>query len=87
MPIVISIGAGVVIGLLVASRFIRYLLRTYPVPTYVAMVGLVAGSIFAIIANIEGPVTTGTVVVGAITFIAGVTLSVVLKRLQLKQVQ
>ncbi|MDV2582757.1 DUF368 domain-containing protein [Alkalibacillus haloalkaliphilus] len=47
-PVIFSIGIGIIAGVLFMSRLIQYLLNHYTQSTYAAMVGLVAGSIFAI---------------------------------------
>lgn len=48
LPIVIAAGAGILAGLLIASRIIQYLLRHYTYLTYALILGLVTGSVFVI---------------------------------------
>lgn len=48
LPILIAAGLGIIVGLLVASRIIQYLLRYYTYLTYALILGLVTGSVFAI---------------------------------------
>ncbi|MDQ0353006.1 putative membrane protein [Alkalibacillus filiformis] len=43
-PVILSIGVGVIAGVLFMSRLIQNLLNHYTQSTYAAMVGLVAGS-------------------------------------------
>ncbi|MCP3027063.1 DUF368 domain-containing protein [Halobacillus sp. A5] len=56
LPVVFAVGFGVILGVLVMSRFIQFLLTRYPLGTYLAIVGLLSGSVFAIIYRIEGKV-------------------------------
>lgn len=48
LPIVTAAGAGILAGLLIASRIIQYLLRHYTYLTYALILGLVTGSVFVI---------------------------------------
>lgn len=82
--IIVLIGTGVVLGVLITSKLIRYLLTNFMVETYAAMVGLVGGSIYAILNNIDGPFDTSTILISAITFNAGILLIVILKQVQYK---
>ncbi|WP_431803565.1 DUF368 domain-containing protein [Halobacillus andaensis] len=49
LPVVLAVGSGVILGVLVMSRFIQFLLKRYPLGTYLAIIGLLSGSVFAII--------------------------------------
>ncbi|MCR1287760.1 DUF368 domain-containing protein [Shouchella clausii] len=49
IPVIITIGCGVVLGLLVTSRLVRFFLKTYTQATYSLMIGLVAGSLIVIV--------------------------------------
>lgn len=46
--ILVPFGVGCVLGLVYCSRLIKYLLRRFPVPTYAAILGFVAGSIWCV---------------------------------------
>ncbi|WP_078395222.1 DUF368 domain-containing protein [Shouchella patagoniensis] len=48
LSVIITIGLGVLAGLLVTSRIVRYLFHHYTQITYSAMIGLVAGSLVVI---------------------------------------
>lgn len=48
LPVLIAVGSGIVLGLLLASRIIQYMLRQYTYLTYALILGLVMGSVFAI---------------------------------------
>lgn len=48
IPIIIVIGSGVVIGFIVSSKVIRFLLDRFKVGTFSVIFGLILGSIFVI---------------------------------------
>ncbi|WP_026675294.1 DUF368 domain-containing protein [Alkalihalobacterium bogoriense] len=82
LPIIGAIGSGVVLGVLLTSKLIRYLLTNYTVETYAAMIGLVSGSIYAILDNLDSVVGTSTIVVSLLTFLAGLVFIITLKQTQ-----
>lgn len=82
LPVVFAIGTGVLIGVLFSSKFIRYLLLHYQLETYCAMIGLVSGSIFAILYNLDTYFNTQTMIISIISFLAGVISLVVLEKMQ-----
>jgi putative membrane protein len=79
-PIILAIGSGIVLGVLMTSKLIRYLLSNYTAETYSAMIGLVSGSIFAILNNLDSIVNTSTIVVSVLTFLAGVAFIIILNK-------
>ncbi|MBT2581367.1 DUF368 domain-containing protein [Planococcus sp. ISL-109] len=48
LPIVMAIGAGVMIGFVVSSKAITYLLEHFTYVTYAAIIGLILGSLFVV---------------------------------------
>ncbi|WP_174734389.1 undecaprenyl phosphate translocase family protein [Mesobacillus harenae] len=48
MPIIIIVGLGIVVGLLLTSKLIRYLFNHYRTATYAVVTGFVVGSIFVV---------------------------------------
>lgn len=82
LPIIFAIGSGIVLGVLLTSKLIRYLLANYTVETYAAMIGLVSGSIYAIQYNLDSVLGTSTIVVSLITFFAGIAFIITLKQTQ-----
>ncbi|RKL64736.1 DUF368 domain-containing protein [Salipaludibacillus neizhouensis] len=82
LPIILAIGLGIVLGVLLTSKLIRYLLANYMVETYAAMIGLVSGSIYAIQYNLDSVFGTSTIVVSLITFFAGIAFIITLKQTQ-----
>lgn len=48
LPVIAVIGAGVIVGFIVSSKGIRYLLSHFPHMTYALIIGLIAGSVFVV---------------------------------------
>ena len=63
LPILIAVGSGIVLGLLVASRIIQYMLRHFTYLTYALILGLVIGSVFAIYPGLPDTALSWTVTV------------------------
>ena len=81
-PIVLAVGSGVVMGILFSSKLIRYLLENFKIETYAAMIGLVSGSIYAILSNLDNAFDKQTIFLSLITFLAGVSFLIILKQIQ-----
>ena len=79
-PIILAIGSGIVLGVLLTSKFIRYLLSNYTAETYAAMIGLVSGSIYAILNNLDSIFSTSTIVGSLLTFLAGIAFIITLNK-------
>ncbi|WP_100333576.1 undecaprenyl phosphate translocase family protein [Bacillus alkalisoli] len=85
LPIILAIGSGIVLGVLLTSKLIRYLLENYTAETYAAIIGLVSGSIYAIQYNLYSVLGTSTIVVSLITFFVGIAFIITLKQIQNKK--
>lgn len=72
IPLIIVIGAGVIIGFVVSSKAIRYLLANFQYMTYAVIVGLIFGSFFVMFPGIP---TGITLLFSMITFVAGLVFS------------
>lgn len=48
-----SLGIGVVIGILLISKLMSWLLKKYPAPTFYAILGLIIGSIYQILSGVD----------------------------------
>ena len=72
LPIVIVIGTGVIIGFIVSSKVIRYLLTHFKYMTYAVIIGLILGSFFIMFPGIPNGME---LVVSIITFLLGLTFS------------
>lgn len=72
LPLIMVIGAGVIVGFIVSSKAIRYLLSNFQYMTYAVIVGLIFGSFFVMFPGIP---TGGNLIASIITFIASLTFS------------
>lgn len=82
LPVILTIGLGVVLGLILSSKIINYLLFSFPLELYLAMVGLVGGSIIVMFNNIERTITPQIVFGSLVTFIFGTIFVYFLNHLQ-----
>jgi putative membrane protein len=71
-PVIAAIGSGMIAGILLTSKLIRYLLTRYPSETYAAMMGLVSASIYAIFFNLDPIAGFSSLAFSAVTFLAGI---------------
>ncbi|MBP2242729.1 putative membrane protein [Cytobacillus eiseniae] len=74
IPIIAVIGAGVIVGLLVSSKAISYLLTHYTHIMYAAIIGLILGSVVIIFPGI--PSDTLSIAISIMTFLAGLVVAV-----------
>lgn len=54
IPVIFAVGAGVVAGVLITSKIVRYLLRQYTRVMYALMIGMVAGSTVVLYPSFSG---------------------------------
>lgn len=73
LPIVLVIGAGVMVGFVVSSKVISYLLEHFTYVTYAAIIGLILGSLFVVFPGFSDD--TVTLVTSLITFTAGLVFT------------
>lgn len=73
IPIIIAIGAGVMVGFIVSSKAIRYLLEHFTYVTYAAIIGLILGSLFVVFPGFAADTTT--LVMSLITFTVGLVFT------------
>ncbi|MEG2290494.1 MAG: DUF368 domain-containing protein [Clostridium sp.] len=76
IPLLIPVGLGVIVGLLATTKLIESLLNKYPQPTYLAICGLILGSIFPVYPGftfgLTGAISIGTFIIGfVLTYILG----------------
>ncbi|MFA8438152.1 DUF368 domain-containing protein [Pueribacillus sp. YX66] len=72
LPIIAVIGSGVVVGFIVSSKGIRYILDRYPAMTYAMIIGLILGSIFVVFPGMPGG---NNIVISVAMFIIGLLFS------------
>ncbi|MCL2287158.1 MAG: DUF368 domain-containing protein, partial [Firmicutes bacterium] len=80
LMVVVPIGLGLVVGVLLTSRIIAFLLEKYHGITYFAIIGLIFGTIFALFSDdatyqSHDAITPALVVFAAIAFVAGMVIS------------
>lgn len=68
-PVIITVGFGILIGLLLTSKLIRYLFQNYRTITYAIIIGFVAGSIFVVYPGWPTEITL--MIASVLTLIAG----------------
>lgn len=52
IPLLITVGCGVIFGFMFSSKLIQYLLSQYTITTYALIIGLVIGSLYAVFPGI-----------------------------------
>ena len=80
LQVAVPLGLGIVIGILLASKLIAFLLEKYFSITYFVILGLVFGTIFAVFANHDTyqsveAMTPLIVVYGVIAFVIGLVIA------------
>ncbi|MBU9672421.1 DUF368 domain-containing protein [Planococcus sp. CP5-4] len=73
LPIVLAIGAGVMVGFVVSSKAISYLLEHFTYVTYAAIIGLILGSLFVVFPGFAADPMT--LVTSLITFMVGLVFT------------
>lgn len=73
LPIIAVIGAGVIVGFIVSSRVIGYLLANFTYITFAAIIGLIIGSVFVVYPGI--PESGTPFVMSVIAFITGLIVA------------
>ncbi|MFS1515276.1 DUF368 domain-containing protein [Bacillus sp. SCS-151] len=75
-----AVGAGVLSGIVLMSRLLKYLLTSYPIMMYAAIIGMVAGSTFVIYPGIDGQI-----IISIVTLTVGFATAVILGRIENKK--
>lgn len=73
LPIVMAIGLGVIVGFVISSKAIQYLLEHFTYVTYAAIIGLILGSLFVVFPGFSADL--GTLALSAATFSAGLVFT------------
>ncbi len=78
-------GIGCIIGILLISKLINWLLKKFESFTYCGILGLIAASPFAILYKMENPsYSPVSIIVGIVLFIAGAAFSYLFEKLTSK---
>lgn len=72
-PVLMATGLGVLSGVLLTSRILHYLLKTYPYLMYALIIGLLIGSVFPIYNGMPSSVSEW--VFSTVTFLLGLSIS------------
>lgn len=84
-PIIAVIGSGVIVGFIVSSKAISYLLHRFRSVTFAVIIGLILGSVFVIYPGIP---TDGTfLVMSVLTFFIGILVASLFSSPQKNSVQ
>lgn len=75
VPLLLVFLSGAVIGIVIASKVIAWLLRRYHATSYYAIVGLVLGSLFGVWPGLSGGTET---ILGITSLLAGLVVSLAL---------
>ncbi|MGL6107200.1 DUF368 domain-containing protein [Romboutsia sp.] len=86
LPAILIFGSGIIVGILVTVRVVRYLLRTFRSQTIYCIIGLMIGSIYAVImgpTSLEVPrLAMSTSTFSVVFFAIGCTLVPALEKLK-----
>lgn len=83
IPLILTVGAGILIGLSLTGKAISILLSKYTVSTYAVMIGLVMGSVVVLYPGFKADVTLA--LASITTFILGLGAAFFLGRIEHKQ--
>src|SRR5699024_5302649 len=80
IPVILTVGFGILIGLLTMSKVINYFLTHYRTATFALIIGLVIGSVFVIYPGIA----TGLImwIISISTFVTGLLIVYLLSRIE-----
>ncbi|EZH65254.1 hypothetical protein DH09_16555 [Bacillaceae bacterium JMAK1] len=80
IDVIATVGMGVVIGVLITGKLVRFLLQHYRQGTYAGIVGLLAGSIIVLFIGI--PETIGQMIASVLLLIIGFLFSYLISQRQ-----
>jgi len=80
IPVILTVGFGILIGLLTMSKVINYFLTHYRTATFALIIGLVIGSVFVIYPGMP----TGLImwIISIATFVTGLLIAYLLGRIE-----
>jgi len=78
LPIIAVVGLGVMVGFVVSSKAISYLLKNFTYVTYAVIIGLIIGSLFAVFPGVP---TGVTLLCSLISFIVGLVVTLGIEKL------
>ncbi len=78
LQVLVPIGLGIIVGVLITSKFIEFLIKKYKSQTFFVILGLIFGSLYALFVDpltYQSGVTTMMILLSVVTFILGVLIS------------
>ncbi|MBH0231594.1 DUF368 domain-containing protein [Halobacillus yeomjeoni] len=82
IDIIAVVGLGILFGILVMSKIVKFFLDNYTIGTFAVIIGLVIGSVFVIFPGVPGTLILW--IVSFITFISGLLTAWLLGRVEYK---
>ncbi len=79
LPVLFTFGIGVLVGIAIMSKLLRYLLRAHTVGTYAVITGLLLGSLYVIFPGLNDGVIA--FIISLVMFAAGLMLALFLGRI------
>ncbi|WP_270180701.1 DUF368 domain-containing protein [Alkalihalobacillus sp. CinArs1] len=83
IPLILTVGAGIIIGLSLTGKAISLLLNKYTVSTYAVMIGLVIGSVVVLYPGFKPDATIATASI--MTLLLGLAAAYLLGKIEHKQ--
>ncbi|WP_273853753.1 DUF368 domain-containing protein [Guptibacillus spartinae] len=83
IPLLLTVGAGIIIGLSLTGKVIAHLLSKYTVSTYAVMIGLVIGSVVVLYPGFEADL--GLAIASIATLLLGLGAAIVLGKIEHKE--
>lgn len=83
IPLLLTVGAGIIIGLSLTGKVIAHLLSKYTVSTYAVMIGLVIGSVVVLYPGFEADL--GLAIASVATLLLGLGAAIVLGKIEHKE--
>ncbi|MCA0988707.1 DUF368 domain-containing protein [Guptibacillus algicola] len=83
IPLILTVGAGIIVGLSLTGKAISLLLSKYTVSTYAVMIGLVTGSVVVLYPGFKSD--SGIAIASIMTFLLGIGAAFLLGRIEHKQ--
>ncbi|MDP4549310.1 DUF368 domain-containing protein [Alkalihalobacillus macyae] len=83
IPLLLTVGAGIIIGLSLTGKLISLLLKKYTVATYSVMIGLVIGSVVVLYPGFKSDIMLG--IASVVTLFLGLGAAFILGKIEHKQ--
>ncbi|KMM39514.1 DUF368 domain-containing protein [Guptibacillus hwajinpoensis] len=83
IPLLLTVGAGIIIGLSLTGKLISLLLKKYTVATYSVMIGLVIGSVVVLYPGFKSDIMLG--IASVVTLLLGLGAAFILGKIEHKQ--